>query len=135
MTTPATGGTWGTIVTIVLAVISSGVIVAIINWLQNRHKTSAETEDIWDKIKNRSITEADRKIASQNEHIRLCEYKIDLLIEGWTLTLDEMQSAQMNNTALDLRESRRRLREIRFLKAIPGESPPGSIEDPSQSSD
>ncbi|QEM41582.1 hypothetical protein SEA_FORZA_115 [Gordonia phage Forza] len=129
MTAPATGGTWGTVVTIVLAVISSGVIVAIINWLQNRHKTSAETEDIWDKIKNRSINEADKKIASQSEHIRLCEYKIDMLIEGWTLTLDEIQSAQINHTALDLVESRRRLREIRFLKAIPGEAPPGNLEN------
>lgn len=118
-------GIWGTVVTIIIAVISSGTVVAIINWLSSKPVNSAEAENIWDQIKSRRISEADSKLKETQKELKLSEYKVDHLIEGWSDTIEKADKLPGG----DFADSRRKLIEIKYLSAIPGSSSSSKLED------
>ncbi|AKJ72580.1 membrane protein [Gordonia phage GMA2] len=116
---------WGTVVTVLIAVTSSSSLVALINWLQSRPKTTAESEDIWDRIKNRNIDRATKQLIIARRQLDLCEYKVDFLADGWLSMINEVERA----TAGDFSETRRKLLELKYLNAIPGQPAPDDLDD------
>ena len=112
------------IVTIIVAGISafgaSGAVGYFFKWLQDQPANKAHQNKAWTEWRDKALKDADEKAEDQDEHIQLCEYKIDRLIENYDILLGELQT--LGAPAARIAEERSKLRQLRFLKEIP--SPP-----------
>lgn len=119
-------GVWNTAVTVLIAILSSGTVVAIINWISKRGINQAEAENIWDQIKSRNFAEANEELKAVKCQLATCEYKIDRMADGWSSTISRLEKC----TGEDMSDIRRELIDIKYLRAIPGSDATGDQTPP-----
>ena len=114
---------WTAIATVVSAVVTALAGSGIINYFQNKHKTTVETSGIEQNIISRIRMESDKKNATLVAHIDLFEYRFDMLMEAYLEVIERLRDYPITDVA-DLRA---KAYQIKYLDHIPGREPPAKF--------
>lgn len=89
---------------LLVAIGGSSALTGVISWLASRRKNSADVAEVWNRLTGDALERADREI-------KLCQRRCSLLADLTRKLIDEMDSA-----GCDVREARRRLRDIEAMR-------------------
>lgn len=124
---------WTSIATIVGALFAALASSGIVQYIQNKHKTGAETRAIEESVIVKVRREGDKRSDILIAHAELNEYKFDMLMEEYMKLIDSIRGKDCT-TGDVLVELRKRAYDIKYIDRIPGRQPPPQFPSSPQES-